>query len=73
MERLEQRITDLERRASRYRNALVLLVVGMCGVAVVGATNEKPFCRIDENGVITGKHLRIFVVYLTGKIGIGCG
>ena len=40
MERLEQRVTELERRAIRYRNTLVLLVVGLCGVAVVGATNE---------------------------------
>ena len=40
MERLEQRITELERRASRYRNALVLLVVGMCAIAVVGATSD---------------------------------
>ena len=69
---VEQRVTELERRASRYRNALVLLVVGLCAVAVVGATNEGRW-GIDENGVITGKHLRIFVVYLTGKIGIDCG
>ena len=56
MERLEQRITELDRRTSRYRNALVLLVVGLCGVAVVGATNEG-FYGIDEDGIITGKTL----------------
>ena len=49
MERLEQRITELERRASRYRNALVLLLVGLCAVAVVGATTD--------DGIIEGKHL----------------
>ena len=51
MERLEQRITELERRTSRYRNALVLLVLGLCGVAVVGATNEGLY-RIGEDGSI---------------------
>ena len=51
MERIEQRITELERRTSRYRNALVLLVVGLCGVAVVGATNEGLY-RIGEDGSI---------------------
>ena len=56
MERLEQRITELERRASRYRNALVLLVVGLCGVAVVGATNKGPW-GIDEDEIIMGKYL----------------
>jgi len=56
MERLEQRITELERRASRYRNALVLLVVGMCAVAVVGATNETRW-GILEDGSIWGKRL----------------
>ena len=59
MERLEQRITELERRASRYPNALVLLVVGLCGVAVVGATNEG-FYGIDEDGIINGKRLFLF-------------
>ena len=58
MERLEQRITELERRASRYRNALVLLVVGMCAVAVVGA-NSEGLNGIDDKGVITGKALLI--------------
>ena len=56
MERLEQRITELERRASRYRNALGLLGVGMWGVAVVGATNRSRY-GIDEDGIITGKTL----------------
>ncbi len=49
MQRLEQRITELERRASRYRNALVWLVVELCAVAVVGATNEGHY-GIDEDG-----------------------
>jgi hypothetical protein len=37
---LEQRVAELERRATRYRNALLLMVVGVCAVAVVGATNS---------------------------------
>ena len=68
MERLEQRITELERRASRYRNALVLLVVGMCGVSVVGATNRSLY-GIDENGNITGK--RLFLFNDTGQVAVG--
>ena len=70
MERLEQRITELERRASRYRNALVLLVVGMCGVAVVGATNRSLY-GIDEDGIITGKTL--YLVNDEGKLAVGLG
>jgi hypothetical protein len=50
-DRLEERISELERRATRYRNALVLLVLGMCAVAVVGATTD--------DGVIRGKILRL--------------
>ena len=53
---VEQRVTELERRASRYRDALVLLVVGLCGVAVVGATNGGRW-GIDDEGIITGKRL----------------
>ena len=46
---LEQRVTELENRAIRYRNALVLLVVGVCAVVVVGATMD--------DGVIRGQYL----------------
>jgi len=46
---LEQRVTELENRAIRYRNALVLLVVGVCAVVVVGATTD--------DGVIRGRYL----------------
>jgi hypothetical protein len=46
---LEMRVEQLERRANRYRNALMLLVVGLCAVVVVGATTE--------DGIITGKYL----------------
>ena len=34
----EERVTALEQRANRYRNAFVVLVVVLCGVAVIGAT-----------------------------------
>jgi hypothetical protein len=46
---LERRIAELERRAIRYRNTLVLLVVGVCAVVVVGATTD--------DGVIRGRAL----------------
>ena len=46
---LEQRVAELERRATRYRNALLLMVVGVCAVAVVGATTD--------DGVIRGRYL----------------
>ena len=46
---LEQRVVELERRTARYRNALVMLVVGVCAVAVVGATTD--------DGIIKGRHL----------------
>jgi len=48
---LEQRVAELERRTIRYRNALALLVVGICAVVVVGATTD--------DGVIRGRELRI--------------
>ena len=46
---LEDRVAELERRATRYRNTLLLLVVGVCAVAVVGATTD--------DGVIRGRYL----------------
>ena len=46
---LEHRVAELERRATRYRNALLLMVVGVCAVAVVGATTD--------DGVIRGRAL----------------
>ena len=70
MDRLEQCITDLERRASRYRNALVLLVVGMCGVAVVGATNERRW-GITDDGIIHGKTL--YLANDAGEVAVGLG
>ena len=45
MEEFERRLSQLERRANRYRNALVLLVVGLCGVAVVGGTFDDEAAR----------------------------
>jgi hypothetical protein len=51
MNDLEQRITELERRTTRYRNMLVALVVGICAVAVVGATTD--------DGIIRGRILMI--------------
>ena len=48
---LEQRVAELERRATRYRNALLLMVVGVCAVAVIGATTD--------DGVISGRYLHL--------------
>ena len=47
---LSYEVAELERRATRYRNALLLMVVGICAVAVVGATTD--------DGVIRGRELR---------------
>ena len=48
---IEQRLECLERRANRYRNALVLLVMSVCSVALIGATTD--------DGIIRGKGLFI--------------
>ena len=50
---LEQRVAELERRATRYRNALLLMVVGVCAVAVVGATNRG--CRLLNIEQVAGQ------------------
>ena len=46
---IEQRLECLERRVKRYRNALVLLVMSVCSVALIGATTD--------DGIIRGKGL----------------
>ena len=48
---IEQRLERLERRANRFRNALVLLVMSVCSVALIGATTD--------DGIIRGKGLVI--------------
>lgn len=48
---VEERLECLERRANRYRNALVLLVMSVCAVALIGAT--------FDDGIIRGKELWI--------------
>ena len=63
MEHLEQRIADLERRANRYRNALVMLVLALCAVAVVGATTD--------DRVIVGRAL--FLQNKQGQVVISMG
>ena len=52
MDTLEQRVAELERRATRYRNALLVVVMmgGVCAVVVVGAPTD--------DGVIRGRELR---------------
>ena len=42
---IEQRLECLERRAKRYRNALVLLVMSVCSVALIGATTDDGSTR----------------------------
>ena len=48
---VEERLECLERRANRYRNEMVLLVMSVCSVALIGATSD--------DGIITGKGLFI--------------
>ena len=48
---IEQRLERLERRANRYRNALVMLVMSVCCVALIGPTTD--------DGIIRGKELFI--------------
>ena len=48
---IEQRLERLERRTNRYRNALVMLVMSVCSVALIGATTD--------DGIIRGKGLFI--------------
>ena len=38
MDRIEERVTALERKVGRYRNAAVALAVTLAGVVLVGAT-----------------------------------
>lgn len=51
MSDMEKRVEQLERRATHYRNALVLLVIGLCAVGVVGFTTD--------DGVIRGRSLEL--------------
>ena len=59
---LEDRVAELERRTIRYRNALVLLVVGVCAVAVVGATTDDGVIRGTELRIRNGAGQDVFVV-----------
>ena len=54
---IEERLECLERRANRYRNALVLLVMSVCAVALIGAT--------ADDGIIRAKGL-----YITNNEGL---
>ena len=49
MEQLEQRIAGLEHRVTRYRNALLFLVVCVCAFVVLGAATD--------DGIIRGREL----------------
>ena len=42
---IEQRLECLERRTNRYRNALVLLVMSVCAVALIGTTTDDGIIR----------------------------
>ena len=43
----EDRLAALERRANRYRNAFVVLVVAACGVAMIGASDRLPNAKFN--------------------------
>ena len=57
----EGRVAALERRANRYRNALVVLLLALCAVAVMGATGD------DEE--LSAK--RLWIMNNEGKAVIG--
>ena len=42
---IEQRLECLERRPNCYRNALVMLVMSVCSVALIGATTDDGIIR----------------------------
>ena len=59
---IEQRLECLERRANRYRNALVLLVMSVCAVTLIGAT--------ADDGIIRAKELWTKGLYITNDEGL---
>ena len=42
---IEERLECLERRANRYRNALVLLVMSVCAMGLIGETTDDGIIR----------------------------
>ena len=42
---IEERLECLERQAKRYRDALVMLVMSVCSVALIGATTDDGIIR----------------------------
>jgi hypothetical protein len=50
---IEQRLTDLERKANRFRNAFVLTVLTLAGVVLLGATTD------DVQDVVRTKRLEV--------------
>ena len=59
---IEERLECLERRANRYRNALVLLVMSVCAVTLIGAT--------ADDGIIRAKELWTKGLYITNDEGL---
>ena len=62
---IEERLTALERRANRYRSALVLLVVTLAGVLLMGAT------AADVQDVVTTREL--VVLNAAGQVVMAAG
>ena len=60
---LEQRVAELERRTTRYRNAVAGLLVGVFVFAVVGASTY--------DGVILGHRVTIHSSSVIGADGFG--
>ena len=68
---VEERLQCLERRANRYRNALVLLVMSVCAVALIGATADDGIIRAKGLFITNGEGMPIFSAtddgIITGK------
>ena len=56
---IEQRLQCLERRANRYRNALVLLVMSVCAVGLIGATTDDGIIRAKALIVTNAEGVRV--------------
>ena len=56
---VEERLECLERRANRYRNALVLLVMSVCAVTLIGATADDGIIRAKSLVVTNDEGVRV--------------
>jgi hypothetical protein len=62
---VEERLECLERRANRYRNALVLLVMSVCAVALIGATADDGIIRAKGLVITNDEGLSVIIAART--------